>query len=70
VVNNIGRIDRILRIFGGLILILLPFLPNTTVAGTGLPTVLMVAVGVILLVTALARFCPIYKLLGVATRRD
>ena len=60
---NVGSADRIIRIIVGLILVLLPF-----ISGWGfLGTVVSVLVGGVLVVTALVRFCPLYRLIGVRT---
>lgn len=67
---NVGTIDRIVRLLAGLVLIALPFaapaLPawNSEIALYGLP-----AVGAVLVLTALVRFCPLYRLFGLRTCR-
>lgn len=55
---NIGKIDRILRIVVGLVLISLVFVGPQTLWGL---------LGIIPLVTAFVRFCPLYTLLGINT---
>ena len=47
----------------GLILVLLPFFSGWGFLGT----VVSVLVGGVLVVTALVRFCPLYRLIGVRT---
>ena len=66
---NVGVLDRIVRTFAGLILIALPFVPPSASALTGLGAWiwLLPAIGVVLLATAMFRFCPAYTLLGVRT---
>lgn len=64
---NVGSADRLIRIVLGLILVLLPFVTNfglwaNPIAAFGAPIV-----GVVLIVTALVRFCPLYRLIGVRT---
>jgi hypothetical protein len=61
--SNVGSLDRILRIILGVVLGVLYF--NGTVAGT-LGVVLLV-VGIVLILTALIKFCPIYRILGMNT---
>jgi Protein of unknown function (DUF2892) len=60
---NVGTIDRVLRILIGVVLAVLFF--NGTVAGT-LGVVLLV-VGLVLILTALVKFCPIYRIFGAST---
>ncbi|MER1940302.1 DUF2892 domain-containing protein [Castellaniella sp. FW104-16D08] len=54
---NIGNIDRLIRIFIGLVLLSLPFWLDTPWRWLGL-------IGVMPLVTGLAGHCPGYRLLG------
>lgn len=60
---NVGSVDRIIRIILGLIFILLPFFSGWGALGT----IISVVVGGVLVVTALMRFCPLYRLIGVRT---
>jgi hypothetical protein len=64
---NIGSPDRIVRIVLGIVLLLAPFVaPSAAVlAGLGAWKYAMVAVGAILVVTGLLRFCPLYRILGI-----
>ena len=66
---NVGSLDRTLRVVLGLILIALMVVPATaqSLAGLGGWAWLVPAVGVVLLVTGLVRFCPAYRLLGIRT---
>lgn len=64
---NVGSADRIIRIVLGLILVLLPFVTNfglwaNPIAAWGAPIV-----GAVLIITALFRFCPLYRLIGMRT---
>ena len=63
---NVGSLDRILRAALGLVLIALPFATNLT-AGSMLLTYGAVAVGVVMLVVALTRVCPLYAIFGIKT---
>lgn len=58
--HNVGNTDRILRVVLGLVLISLFFLGPTTLLGW---------LGVIVLATALLRFCPAYAIFGINTGR-
>lgn len=58
--TNVGKIDRILRIIAGLVLISLVFVGPKTMWGL---------IGVIPLVTAFVGFCPAYRILGIRTCR-
>lgn len=58
--NNVGSIDRALRILIGLFVISLAFWGPRTVWGW---------VGVIPLATALVGWCPLYSVLGIRTCR-
>ena len=63
---NVGTTDRIARAVLGVVLIFLPFVTGLT-AGSTLLTYGSVAVGVIMLVVALTRVCPIYSIFGIRT---
>ncbi len=56
--NNVGRMDRILRIFFGLVLLTLVFFGPKTPWGW---------VGLVPLLTGLVGTCPLYSLLGWST---
>ncbi|MCH9812806.1 MAG: DUF2892 domain-containing protein [Epsilonproteobacteria bacterium] len=55
---NIGKIDKMLRIIIGLVLI---------ATGIYLQNYIIAAIGAIPLLTALTHFCPLYTLLGLNT---
>ncbi|WP_282608829.1 DUF2892 domain-containing protein [Pelagibius sp. Alg239-R121] len=55
---NIGPLDRMLRVIVGMALIGLALWDSTYVWGF---------IGIVPLVTALIRFCPIYRLLGICS---
>ena len=61
--RNLGGIDRSLRLVIGAVLILLGLLAG--LAGTAKWVVL--AVGIVMVVTAFARVCPAYLLFGIST---
>ncbi len=66
---NVGSLDRTLRVIFGVVLLVSPFLPPVAafLADWGWWKLAVPAVGVVLLGTALFRFCPAYTLLGIRT---
>jgi hypothetical protein len=60
---NVGSADRLIRIILGLALIALAFMSGIGPLGTTISAV----IGIVLVVTAVARFCPLYRLIGVRT---
>lgn len=61
--RNVGNADRIVRIvLAALALVWALSLGATTAGGLA-----VLAVGAILLVTALVGFCPLYRILGIST---
>ena len=60
---NVGRIDRLLRILVGVVLIALVFVGPQV----GLPIGNWGWIGIIPLLTGLFRMCPLYSLIGVDT---
>lgn len=65
---NVGSIDRVVRLVLGLVLLIAALVPATGLSvqpllqwGAGL-------VGIVLIATALMRFCPLYRLFGLSTR--
>jgi hypothetical protein len=67
--TNVGSLDRTIRFIVGAILLVSPFLPPFAAffAAWGAWKLAVVAVGVVMLATALFRFCPVYTLLGIRT---
>ena len=64
---NVGPADRILRAILGLALIAIAFIPALPLFGSPVLQAIAIIVGLVLLATALARFCPLYRLLGLST---
>jgi len=64
---NVGPLDRILRVTLGAVLVAAPFLLAETFAPLGAWRFAVVAWGVVMLGTAVFRFCPAYTLLGIRT---
>lgn len=65
--TNIGSLDRTLRFLLGAILAAAPFLFAESFAALGAWRYALVAVGAVLLGTALFRVCPAYLLFGIRT---
>ena len=60
--KNVGKNDRLIRIIIGIILLSLLFFLEGNAKYVGL-------LGVVPLFTGLANYCPLYKLLGIDTRK-
>jgi hypothetical protein len=67
---NVGTVDRIVRIALGALLIVLPFTTAFDLWGGDVLGYAAPIVGVVLILTALVRFCPLYSLLGANTCRS
>ncbi|QRG08207.1 DUF2892 domain-containing protein [Xanthobacter dioxanivorans] len=67
--SNVGGVDRVLRFIVGVALILVPFAAPAVPALAGLGNWAWVigAVGLVMLLTAVFRFCPAYVPFGVNT---
>lgn len=66
---NVGTIDRILRIVLGLALFVSPLLNIPAIWSSAPLSYVSMAVGLVLAGTALVRFCPLYRILGISTCR-
>jgi hypothetical protein len=64
---NVGTADRIVRLILGAILVLLPYTALVPAISAGVASFVAQAVGIVLIVTAIVRFCPLYRLLGTNT---
>ncbi|MDF2369168.1 MAG: DUF2892 domain-containing protein [Rhizobiaceae bacterium] len=64
---NLGSVDRILRLIAGAVLIVLPFAWQTSLGDQMILFYGLPAAGIILIATALLRFCPLYRLFGIST---
>ncbi len=69
--TNVGGIDRVLRFIVGVALILVPFAAPSVpaLAGLGVWAWVIGAVGLVMLLTAVFRFCPAYSVIGVSSCR-
>ncbi len=64
---NVGKLDRVVRAIVGLILILTPLLTNLSIFNTATMMYGAIIVGAVLVATAVFKFCPLYRLIGVKT---
>ena len=67
--TNVGTLDRILRAALGLGLLYLAFLSGLPALEGGLVKYGVAAIGVVMLVVASTRMCPIYAIFGLKTCR-
>jgi len=61
--QNVGKVDKWIRIILGLAILSLLFLVDGNLRWWGL-------VGLIPLITGLINFCPLYALLGISTNKE
>jgi hypothetical protein len=64
---NLGSPDRLIRGIVGLALIFLPLLNIPPIWSSAALAYGSMAVGLILVLTALVRFCPLYRIAGIST---
>lgn len=64
---NVGPADRILRAILGFVLIAVAFIPALPLFGSAPLQAIATIVGLVPLLTALARYCPLYRLMGFST---
>lgn len=65
---NVGSADRLIRLVAGAIMLALPFIMGMALSSAAAIT--MLVVGAVLVVTAVIKFCPAYKILGMRTNAD
>ncbi|MCL6524380.1 MAG: DUF2892 domain-containing protein [Thermoflavifilum sp.] len=63
--TNMSKLDRLIRFLIAIVLGILYF--THTVTGTW--GIVLLIVGIVLLLTALINFCPLYRILGISTCR-
>ncbi len=63
--QNMGMLDRVLRIFAGILSLVLAAL-----VVTGAAAIILVIVSIPLLIPGLAGYCPSYSVVGITTKRD
>lgn len=64
-INNMGVIDRILRIILALIVIILYLAGQIT----GTAAIVLGIIAAIFIITGIIGYCPIYQLLGISTKK-
>ncbi|WP_299692170.1 DUF2892 domain-containing protein [uncultured Tateyamaria sp.] len=64
---NLGNPDRLIRVVIGLALFFLPLMNMPAIWSSATLAFGSMAVGVILVLTALFRFCPLYRIAGIST---
>lgn len=64
---NVGNIDRIARFVLGLVLFFAPLLNIPEIWSNAGFAYGSMAVGLVLVLTAMFRFCPLYRVLGLST---
>jgi len=64
---NVGSTDRIIRIVIGLVLMALPFFLKIPLWDNPAAKWASVVVGIVLVATAVVRFCPLYRVIGAST---
>lgn len=67
---NVGTIDRLFRALLGLVLIAAPFVTQIALFQSSAVATVSVVVGLVMLVVAAVRVCPVYSVLGLKTCRD
>ncbi len=64
---NVGTIDRAVRFFVGLALIIAPLANVLGIWSSDISAYATMAVGAILIITAIVRFCPLYRIFGISS---
>lgn len=64
---NVGTADRLVRFGLGALLVALPYLTNLELWANPIARFGVPAIGVILILTGIVRFCPAYVLIGANT---
>ncbi|WP_386679696.1 DUF2892 domain-containing protein [Loktanella sp. R86503] len=65
--NNVGTTDRMLRLIAGVILLAVTWIAPIAVFHGAAAVTIATIVALVLIGTALFRFCPLYRLLGKST---
>jgi hypothetical protein len=60
---NMGTADKFIRVLIGVLIAVLYYL--NVISGT--TAIIILAIGIVLLITSLVSFCPLYTLLGINT---
>jgi len=65
--RNVGTVDRVLRAALGLVLLWLALFSGIPAVSAGWVQILLSVVGVVMLIVAAVRVCPVYSVLGIRT---
>lgn len=66
---NVGTPDRIARIVVGAVMVLLPFFSGLFLFTNPVWHWASIIVGAVLILTAIVRFCPLYAIFGLSSRK-
>ena len=64
--QNMGIVDRVLRVVLAILIAVLYFTGNLS----SLAAIILGIIALIFVVTSLVGFCPLYKLIGISTRKQ
>ena len=64
---NVGKADRVFRAILGLVLIIAPLLNMPAIWSNAALAYGTMVIGLVLVATALFRFCPLYRIIGFST---
>ena len=64
---NVGKADRVFRAILGLVLIFTPLLNMPAIWSNAALAYGTMVIGLVLVATALFRFCPLYRIIGFST---
>lgn len=66
---NLGSPDRLIRAIVGLVLVFFPLLNIPAIWSSAAYAYVSMGVGIVLFLTAVFRFCPLYRIVGISTCR-
>jgi hypothetical protein len=64
---NLGNFDRAVRVIIGLALFMAPLLNQPAIWSSAGLAYASMGIGIVLALTALVRFCPLYRVLGISS---
>lgn len=64
---NVGMWDRLVRFIVGIALIVAPLINLMGLGSNATVAYILIAIGAVLVLTSMIRFCPLYRLLGMST---
>lgn len=67
---NVGNIDRMMRAMVGVILLAAPFVSGLALFDSAAAVAVFVLVGLVMLVVAATRVCPLYSVFGFKTCKN